>query len=235
MSFVDVLQFRLPAAPVPAALASPGCPPSSEIIRVGDNKKVHHIERLPSEQLLAVISGRNRHVRLFPMSALDGREVDFHKLPETRGCQALASGPLRRGALVCLCVAMKRQVICYELSRGRTRHRKLREIQAPASVQWMALLGERLVVGYQGGFARYSLHGEAAPVSLLHLEDPTLGFVCQLGLDALCAVSVSSKEFLLCFSGVGVYVDAHGRRSRQQELMWPAVPTSCCNNPVLLH
>ncbi|XP_048829940.1 serine/threonine-protein kinase MRCK alpha isoform X6 [Brienomyrus brachyistius] len=201
-----------------------------EIVRVGDNKKVHHIEQLPSEQLLAVISGRNRHVRLFPMSALDGREVDFHKLPETRGCQALASGPLRRGALACLCVAMKRQVICYELSRGRTRHRKLREIQAPASVQWMTLLGERLVVGYQGGFARYGLHGEAAPVSLLHPEDPTLGFVSQLGLDALCAVSVSSKEFLLCFSGVGIYVDAHGRRSRQQELMWPAVPTSCCYN-----
>ncbi|XP_072555111.1 serine/threonine-protein kinase MRCK alpha-like isoform X5 [Paramormyrops kingsleyae] len=201
-----------------------------EIIRIGDNKKVHHMEQLPSEQLLAVISGRNRHVRLFPMSALDGREVDFHKLPETRGCQALASGPLRRGALVCLCVAMKRQVLCYELSRGRTRHRKLREIQAPASVQWMALMGERLVVGYQGGFARYSLHGEAAPVSLLHPEDTTLGFVGQLGLDALCAVSVSSKEFLLCFSGVGVYVDAHGRRSRQQELMWPAVPTSCCYN-----
>ncbi|KAG7461121.1 hypothetical protein MATL_G00206600 [Megalops atlanticus] len=201
-----------------------------EIIRVGDNKKVHHIDLIASEQLLAVISGRNRHVRLFPMSALDGRETDFYKLAETKGCQALASGPVRHGALTCLCVAMKRQVICYELNKSKARHRKLREFQAPGAVQWMALLGERLCVGYQAGFARYSPHGEAPPVSLLHPEDHTLAFIGQQGLDAICAVEISSKEFLLCFSCLGVYVDCQGRRSRQQELMWPAVPSACCYN-----
>ncbi|KAJ8410286.1 hypothetical protein AAFF_G00202670 [Aldrovandia affinis] len=201
-----------------------------EIIRVGDNKKVYHIDLIGAEQLLAVISGRNRHVRLFPMSALDGREADFYKLAETKGCQALASGPVRHGALTCLCVAMKRQVICYELNKSKARHRKLREIQLPSPVQWMALLSERLCVGYQAGFARYSLHGEAPPVSLLHPDDHTLAFVGQQGLDAICAVEISSKEFLLCFSCLGVYVDCQGRRSRQQELMWPAVPGACCYN-----
>uniref|UniRef100_A0A3B3QJR3 Serine/threonine-protein kinase MRCK alpha n=1 Tax=Paramormyrops kingsleyae TaxID=1676925 RepID=A0A3B3QJR3_9TELE len=199
-----------------------------EIIRVGDNKKVHHVDLLASEQLLAVISGRNRHVRLFPMGALDGRETDSFKLPETKGCQALVSGQLRHGALTCLCVAMKRQVICYEINKSKTRHRKLREIQAPGAVQWMALMGERLCLGYQAGFVRYGLPGEAAPVSLLHPEDPTLAFIGQQNLDALCAVEISSKELLLCFSSLGIYVDCQGRRSRQQELMWPATPTACC-------
>ncbi|XP_048840937.1 serine/threonine-protein kinase MRCK alpha-like isoform X4 [Brienomyrus brachyistius] len=199
-----------------------------EIIRVGDNKKVHHVDLLASEQLLAVISGRNRHVRLFPMGALDGRESDSFKLPETKGCQALVSGQLRHGALTCLCVAMKRQVICYEINKSKTRHRKLREIQAPGAVQWMALMGERLCLGYQAGFVRYALPGEAAPVSLLHSEDPTLAFIGQQNLDALCAVEISSKELLLCFSSLGIYVDCQGRRSRQQELMWPATPTACC-------
>uniref|UniRef100_A0A7M4FW68 Serine/threonine-protein kinase MRCK alpha n=1 Tax=Crocodylus porosus TaxID=8502 RepID=A0A7M4FW68_CROPO len=167
-----------------------------EIIRVGDNKKVHQIELIPNEQLIAVISGRNRHVRLFPIAALDGRETEFYKLAETKGCQTVVSGQVRHGALTCLCVAMKRQVLCYELNQSKTRHKKIKEIQVQGNVQWMSIFSERL---------------------------------CQ-PTDAICAVEISNKEYLLCFSSVGVYVDCQGRRSRQQELMWPATPSSCCYN-----
>lgn len=115
----------------------------------------------------------------------------------------------------------------------------------------MGLLSERLYVGYQSGFTRYrcsfsrcslsicrtwpntpvsvhSVHGDVSPVSLLHPEDHTLAFIPQQSLDALCAVEISSKELLLCFSAIGVYVDSQGRRSRQQELMWPATPNAAC-------
>ncbi|XP_027973173.1 serine/threonine-protein kinase MRCK alpha-like [Eumetopias jubatus] len=57
-----------------------------EIIRVGDMKKIHQIELIPHGQMVAVISGRSHHVQLFPMSALDGRKTDIHKLAETKGC-----------------------------------------------------------------------------------------------------------------------------------------------------
>ncbi|XP_020837790.1 serine/threonine-protein kinase MRCK alpha isoform X4 [Phascolarctos cinereus] len=201
-----------------------------EIIRVGDNKKVHQIELIPNEQLIAVISGRNRHVRLFPMSALDGRETEFFKLAETKGCQTIASGQVRHGALTCLCVAMKRQVLCYELNQSKTRHKKMKEIQVLGNVQWMSVFSERLCVGFQSGFLRYPLPGEGSPHSLLHPDDHTLSFIAQQPTDAICAVEISNKEYLLCFSSVGIYIDCQGRRSRQQELMWPAVPSSCCYN-----
>ncbi|XP_056672014.1 serine/threonine-protein kinase MRCK alpha isoform X11 [Monodelphis domestica] len=201
-----------------------------EIIRVGDSKKVHQIELIPNEQLIAVISGRNRHVRLFPMSALDGRETEFFKLAETKGCQTIASGQVRHGALTCLCVAMKRQVLCYELNQSKTRHKKIKEIQVLGNVQWMSVFSERLCVGFQSGFLRYPLPGEGNPHSLLHPDDHTLSFIAQQPTDAICAVEISNKEFLLCFSSVGIYIDCQGRRSRQQELMWPAVPSSCCYN-----
>ncbi|NXO15732.1 MRCKA kinase, partial [Oriolus oriolus] len=201
-----------------------------EIIRVGDNKKVHQIELIPSEQLIAVISGRNRHVRLFPMAALDGRETEFYKLAETKGCQSIVSGHVRHGALTCLCVAMKRQVLCYELNQSKTRHKKMKEIQVQGNVQWMSIFSDRLCVGYQSGFLKYPLHGEGSPYSLLHPDDHTLSFISQQPTDAICAVEISNKEYLLCFSSVGVYVDCQGRRSRQQELMWPATPSSCCYN-----
>ncbi|XP_066451223.1 serine/threonine-protein kinase MRCK alpha isoform X1 [Eleutherodactylus coqui] len=201
-----------------------------EIIRVGDNKKVHQVELIPNEQLIAVISGRNRHVRLYPMASLDGRETEFFKLAETKGCQGIVSGQVRHGALTCLCVSMKRQVLCYELNQSKTRHKKIKEIQVPGNVQWMAIFNERLCVGYQSGFIRYPLHAEGSPYSLLHTDDHTLSFITQQPTDAICAVEISNKEYLLCFSSVGVYVDCQGRRSRQQELMWPAVPSACCYN-----
>lgn len=74
------------------------------------------------------------------------------------------------------------------------------------------------------------MHGDTSPVNLLHHEDHTLTFIPQQNLDALCAVEISSKELLLCFSAIGVYVDSQGRRSRQQELMWPAVPNAACES-----
>lgn len=84
---------------------------------MGDNKKVYQIDLIPQEQLLAVISGRNRHVRLIPTQALDGREADSNKLTETKNCQTIVSGPVRNGALTCLCVAMKSKIICYEVRK----------------------------------------------------------------------------------------------------------------------
>uniref|UniRef100_A0A2K5KCS7 Serine/threonine-protein kinase MRCK alpha n=1 Tax=Colobus angolensis palliatus TaxID=336983 RepID=A0A2K5KCS7_COLAP len=201
-----------------------------EIIRVGDNKKIHQIELIPNDQLVAVISGRNRHVRLFPLSALDGRETDFYKLAETKGCQTITSGKMRHGALTCLCVAMKRQVLCYELFQSKTRHRKFKEIQVPYNVQWMAIFSEQLCVGFQSGFLRYPLNGEGSPYSMLHSNDHTLSFIAHQPMDAICAVEISSKEYLLCFNSIGIYTDCQGRRSRQQELMWPANPSSCCYN-----
>ncbi|XP_039537681.1 serine/threonine-protein kinase MRCK alpha-like isoform X2 [Pimephales promelas] len=202
-----------------------------EIIKVGD-KKVHQIELIPSEQLIAVISGRNGHVRLYPMTALDDRDAEFCKIAETKGCQTLVSGTIRHGSHTWLFVAMKKpdKVIIYELIKSKTCHRKLREIIVPGSVQWMGLQGDKLCVGFQSGFLRYNLQGDGAVNSLLHPDDHTLAFIEQLSLDALCLVEISSKELLLCFNSIGVYVDCQGRRSRQQELMWPAKPTSCRYN-----
>ncbi|XP_016401549.1 serine/threonine-protein kinase MRCK alpha [Sinocyclocheilus rhinocerous] len=165
-----------------------------DIIKVGDNKKVRQIELIPSEQLIAVISGRNGHVRLYPMAALDDREADFHKIAETKGCPTLVSGTIRQGSLTYLFVYMKKpdKVMIYELNKSKTRHRKLRDIFVPGSVQWMGLQGDKLCVGFQSGFLRYNLQGDGTTSCLLHPDDHTLAFIEQLRLDALCAVEISS-------------------------------------------
>ena len=53
-------------------------------------------------------------------------------------------------ASYCLCVAVKRQVIIYEITRLKTRHARLREVLLPAQAQSLDVFSDgRLCVGYQ--------------------------------------------------------------------------------------
>ncbi|KAK7150532.1 hypothetical protein R3I93_011697 [Phoxinus phoxinus] len=201
------------------------------ILRAADCKRVCQIELIPKEKMVALLSGRNRHVHLYSWSVLEGAEGGFDtKLTETKGCQAMTIGTLRPGGPACLLAGVKRQVICYEITRAKPHHRKLWEVQAPGIAQWLGIIRDRLCVGYPSGFALLAMQGESSPVSLVSPADPSLAFLAQQPLDALHAMEVGANELLLCFSQLGVYVDATGRRSRTQELMWPSTPLACSSN-----
>jgi len=59
----------------------------------------------------------------------------------------------------------------------------------------------------------------------VHPDNHLLGFLSCSAVDALRAVELRDRgEFLLVFQTLGVYVDAQGRKSRDRELMYPAVP-----------
>ncbi|TKC44413.1 hypothetical protein EI555_012972, partial [Monodon monoceros] len=202
------------------------------IVRVADYKKVYQIELAPKERVAILLCGRNHHVHLCPWSSFDGVEssVDV-KLPETKGCQLMATGTLRKGGPTCLFVAVKRLVLCYEIQRTKPFHRKLSELVAPGNAQWMAVVKDRLCVGYPSGFSLLSTQGDGQALNLVNPNDPSLTFLSQQSFDALCAVELKSEEYLLCFSHMGLYVDPQGRRSRTQELMWPAAPVACSCSP----
>uniref|UniRef100_A0A668VAB5 non-specific serine/threonine protein kinase n=1 Tax=Oreochromis aureus TaxID=47969 RepID=A0A668VAB5_OREAU len=201
------------------------------IVRAADSKKISQIELIPKEKIIALLCGRNRQVHLHPWGVLEGAESSFDaKLADTKGCQAMAAGVLRPGGPPCLLAAVKRQVQCYEITPGKPHHKKLWEVQAPGLVQWLGMLRDRLCIGYPSGFALLALQGESSPISLVSPADPSLSFLAQQPLDALHALEVGSSELLLCFSQLGVYVDGQGRRSRTQELMWPATPLAFCSN-----
>ncbi|XP_040188904.1 serine/threonine-protein kinase MRCK beta isoform X2 [Rana temporaria] len=198
------------------------------IVRAADCKKVYQIELAPKEKIVVLVCGRNRHVHLFPWSSLDGSEGSFDiKLPESKGCQLIITGTLKKSPSSCLFVAVKRQILCYEIQRTKPFHKKFNEILAPGNVQWMAVVKDKLCVGYQSGFCLLNIHGDGQPINLVNPNDPSLAFLSQQPMDALCAVELGKDEYLLCFSQTGVYVDSQGRRSRLQELMWPATPVGC--------
>lgn len=199
------------------------------IVRAADCKKVYQIELAPKEKIIILLCGRNHHVHLYPWSSFDGAEASNFdiKLPETKGCQLIATGTLKKSSSTCLFVAVKRLILCYEIQRTKPFHRKFNEMVAPGHVQWMAVFKDRLCVGYPSGFSLLSIQGDGQPLDLVNPTDPSLAFLSQQSFDALCAVELKSEEYLLCFSHMGLYVDPQGRRSRMQELMWPAAPVAC--------
>lgn len=40
----------------------------------------------------------------------------------------------------------------------------------------------------------------------------------------MLAVELTTREYLLVFHTLAVYVDAQGRKSREREIMYPAIP-----------
>ncbi|XP_049637106.1 serine/threonine-protein kinase MRCK gamma [Suncus etruscus] len=200
---------------------------SNDIFQVGECRRVQRLAVSSASGLLAVLCGRGPSVRLFALAELESMDAAGSKIPESRGCQALVAGTILQARTPVLCVAIKRQVLCYQLGPGPGpwQHR-IRELQASASVHSLGLLGDRLCVGAAGTFTLYPLLNEAAPTVLGAGLVPEELPPARGGLgEALGAVELSLSEFLLLFTTAGVYVDSTGRRSRLHELTWPAVPT----------
>ena len=85
-----------------------------EIGRIGEGKKIYQVEYLLEEQLIIVLAGRQRQMRLIPIRALDQTDTEWIKVADTKGCIVFATGTMRptptSGQAHCLCVAVKRQV-----------------------------------------------------------------------------------------------------------------------------
>ncbi|XP_062523382.1 uncharacterized protein LOC134198062 isoform X2 [Corticium candelabrum] len=198
------------------------------VVLFGEEECVYQLEVILDEQLIAVLSGRQKHVRLYPLPALDGQQLEgVVEVQESKGAQVFAWGSIRVSALNGLCVAVKKKVYVYELY-NTLKHKKIKEIVTQREAQWMGVFNGKLCVGYTSGFILYSVQGEGQATSLIHIDDLSPEFVTLNNrLDAMCCIELDQeKGYLFCFNMVGVYVDAQGRRARRQELMWPSLPLS---------
>ncbi|XP_015923489.1 serine/threonine-protein kinase Genghis Khan isoform X7 [Parasteatoda tepidariorum] len=198
-----------------------------EIARIGEGKKISQIEYVPEEQLLIAVSGKQRHIRLIPVGALDGHDVDWIKVVDTKGCLTFDTACNSQGSSsnYVFCIALKRQVVLYNINRTKTRHQRRREICLPTSAQCLNVMGDRLCVGFPSAFYIYSLWEETPPFCLVNTETAALSYLCHSPMDALIAVNLPNNEFLLVFSYLGIFVDGQGRKTRDKELMFPALPT----------
>ena len=139
-----------------------------EVARVGESKKVYNIWYMNEEQLLMVLCGKQRSVRLIPVRALEASDVEWIKVMDSKYCITACAGLIRRSPqnIYCFVIALKRpngsQIVVYEVNRNKTRHHKICEFIVPYIVQSLQILSDmRLAVGHQSGFTAYFLQGEA--------------------------------------------------------------------------
>lgn len=62
--------------------------------------------------------GKQRHIRLIPVGALDSHDVEWIKVADTKGCLTFDTACYSQGcsSSYVFCIALKRQVIFYRLS-----------------------------------------------------------------------------------------------------------------------
>lgn len=198
-----------------------------EIARIGDGKRIAQLEYIPEEQLLIAIAGKQRHLRLIPVGALDGHDVDWIKVADTKGCTTFCTTHMDHGGTPTyyFCVAVKKQVLVHQVNRTKSRHGGRQVISVPGTAQCLDVRQDRLCVGLPSLFYLYSLQGTAEPVCLVQ-PDNNLSFLHHNTMDAFMAVELPNNEYLLVFSQLGVFVNGQGKKTREKEVMFSAVPLS---------
>ncbi|GMT12330.1 hypothetical protein PFISCL1PPCAC_3627 [Pristionchus fissidentatus] len=190
-------------------------------------RTVERVEYVEHEQLLVALVGpaKERTIRLIPTAALDGRELKWIKVTESKGCHAFAVGTGPTGT-TCLAVAVRKSVSIFEIVRDqKTRHRKVVDLAMPAFPQCLAWSAGALAVGYPHGFRMWLMDTKNNQISLVNPEDQSLSFLGQHAYEAEMLIEIANEgdlEYLLVFSKLAVYVDRSGRRSRSDEIMFPA-------------
>lgn len=71
--------------------------------------------------------------------------------------------------------------------------------------------------------------------ALLHPENPLYATIACSLVEALRVVELPRHEYLLVFGTLAAYVDRHGRKSRDREIMYPAVPTAIGTQNISFH
>lgn len=140
-----------------------------EINRIGESKKIIQMWYVEEEHILVILCGKQRHIRLLPIRALEVSDVEWVKVSDSKNCIAACTGIIRRSPVnvYAFVVALKRptnqtQVVVYEINRNHLRHQKMCEFTVAYPVQSLQILSDiRLVIGHQSGFTAYYLQGEA--------------------------------------------------------------------------
>lgn len=140
-----------------------------EICKIGESKKIYQLWYVSEEQLFVILCGKQRHIRLLPIRALEAPDVEWIKVSESKNCITACTGIVRYAPpqnIYCFAVALKKQnnasqIVVYEIDRNKTRHHKMCEYSVNFNVQNLQILSDgRLVAGHMSGFTAYQLIGD---------------------------------------------------------------------------
>lgn len=129
--------------------------------RLTASKRILQCCYSPNDQLVIILAGKQKHIKLIPVRGLDSDDIEWIKIPETKGAStfALANSP----TTTYICVAIKKTLVVYEITRKRIRYTSWREIQSSMAIQTLSIVGTKVVIGTKSSFVAYQIEKRESP------------------------------------------------------------------------
>lgn len=129
--------------------------------RLTNSKKILAASYSHQDQLVVVLAGKQRHVKLIPTRGLDHENIEWIKVTETKGatCFVLVSLP----SDTFICVAIKKTLLIYQVNRKKTRYTFWREVQMPLNIQTLTSHKNMIAVGTNSNFVVYHVNNREQP------------------------------------------------------------------------
>lgn len=188
-------------------------------------KRVLKLDVIESEQLIVAMSGRQRHIKLIPMRALESDTVAWIKMPETKNATTFVVHKNLPGSFIS--VAVKKSLYVYEITRRQFRYAHWREIQSNATIQTLNVSGPLISVGTCSNFHVHNiLTRDGPPLYLISNDCVDLIYITQNPFEPLGCYQVSNEKWLLVFENHGVYVNSFGFKTQEADLQFVTKCTS---------
>lgn len=129
--------------------------------RLTASKKIVLCSYSHQEQLVVVLAGKQRHIKLIPTRGLDQDSIEWIKVAETKGATTFVLVNLPDATFIC--VAIKKQLQVYQINRKKTRYTFWREVQMPLNIQTLNSHDNMIAVGSNSNFVVYHVNNREQP------------------------------------------------------------------------
>ncbi|CAF4500553.1 unnamed protein product, partial [Rotaria sp. Silwood2] len=202
-------------------------------------KIIHHLSLISDNQLLVMLSGKERMIRIKPLKCLlTQSEPSWNgKILETKNATLFAVN----STSLTLCVAIKNRLLLFKIHSNYRPYpyTLIHDLSTTQIITYLEISilkinnseEEILWYGYSSTFMAQPIDQQCPSFTLIRDTDPTLQIFRKLPIDILRVVPVtnssSNNELLLVYSKLGIYVNySTGMRTRHRELLWTALPIS---------
>lgn len=187
--------------------------------RLPKGKRVLKLDLLESEQLIVAMSGRQRHIKLIPMRALESDNVSWIKMPETKNATTFVIHKNLQGPFIS--VAVKKSLYVYEITRRQFRYAPWREIQSNAMIQTLNVSGPLIIIGTCSNFHVHNiLSRDGPPLYLISTDCVELVYIIQNPFEPLGCFQITNEKWLLVFENHGIYVNSFGFKTQGADLQF---------------
>lgn len=184
--------------------------------------RIMQMEPIESEQLIVIMGGRQRHIKLLPMRGLENDSVAWIKMPETKNATTFVVHKDLPGSRSFISVAVKKSLYIYEITRRQYRYAPWREVQSNATIQSLNVSGSLVCVGTSSSFHVHNiLAREGPPMYLVSSDCIDLAYIMQNSYEPMaCYQVVAGEKWLLVFENHGIYVDSFGFKTQDPDLQF---------------